>query len=87
MAPLCKGSCQPERLTEGLFSEGLGASTDNPSVSAIAEPPPFTQGRLKNCLLLMLLLWSPMHEDLQREIQIRRLSRGKNDTGGAAWGI
>ena len=48
MAPLCKGGCRPNRPTGGLprrsfVPRNLGG---NPSVTAYAVPPPFTQGRL-----------------------------------------
>ena len=59
-APLCKGSCQPNRLTEGLLPQYDFAETvlemQDPTAQSLrhgfAVPPPFTQGRLwsvRNC--------------------------------------
>ena len=61
--PLCKGRCQPNRLTEGLLrqaatnSHWFSAKTQypphNPSVKTGSEEPvlpaPFTQGSLGRC--------------------------------------
>ena len=58
-APLCKGSCQPERLTEGLSQseQPSGDQTVSTTQSTLAGqphphsvPPPLTQGRLGNVL-------------------------------------
>ena len=59
MAPLCKGSCQPKRLTEGLSqnAQPSGDQTVSTTQSTLAGqplrhsvPPPLTQGRQRNML-------------------------------------
>ena len=65
MAPLCKGSCQPQRLTEGLpgwYSEMgrrsflCAALAGQPLRHCV--PPPLTQGRLED--------FAPCHLPLHR---------------------
>ena len=53
LAPLCKGSCQPQRLTEGLSTtqhKPEGAHSPRPMLDGQplrhCVPPPLTQGRL-----------------------------------------
>ena len=64
LAPLCKGSWReaPEGLPADLPKTGvcMHIHAHNPSGSAHADPPPFTQGRLR-ALFAWLFLFTSAH--------------------------